>query len=162
MEGVTTEKQNQMLHQRRREHQKNQNLFEKKPNVTVSFCVKIDLKNRFKNVPRSSQEGPRGCPRTSPGPPGARLSPVFRKESEKGGKMTISGRSRGRPGNPKFMKKCVEKTFKKRCPQKTTYFCDFCDFREFQYTFSWISGLKMCVRKAFLRVFFRTAVRDRI
>ena len=84
------------------------------------------------------------------------LKTQARKQLEKRGGNLDFGSPRRRPGHPKFMKKRIKKTIKKRYLQKTSFFCNLCVFRAFQRPFSSILGSKMDARTIIFWWFFET------
>ena len=94
-------------------------------------------------VPKSTENRWKIDPKRSQETPGAALKRQASKKVEKSSGTVDFGRPRGRPGDPKFIEKCIKKTMKKRYLPKTTCFHNLGAFLAFRHRFSSILGPKM-------------------
>ena len=72
----------------------------KKGNVAIAVSLNIDFKNLPEIIPKCFPGAPWRCSGTSPEPPGARSSPLFRQSEESKTNWNASGRLPGHPGRP--------------------------------------------------------------
>ena len=82
-------------------------------------------------------------PETVPGDPRSSSEATGEQKSRKISGTVDFGRPRGRPGDPKFIEKCIKKTMKKRFLPKTIFFRNLSAFRASRRRFSSILGPKM-------------------
>merc|ERR1712078_120847 len=108
-----------------------------------SKLTKKTRKNQAKMVPKSTENQRKIDPKRSQETPGAALKRQASKKVEKISGTVDFGRPRGRPGDPKFIEKCIKKTMKKRFLPKTMCFRILSAFRASRRRFSSILGPKM-------------------
>ena len=99
----------------------------KKGNVAIAVSLNIDFKNLPEIIPKCFLGAPWRCPGTSPEPPGARSSPLFRQSEESKTNWNASGRLPGRPGRPPEIqggpenRQRINFRWKKRLPELFLY-----------------------------------------
>ena len=125
-------------------------------NRTTANWQKKTTKNRPKwcqNQPKIDEKLTRNGPRR---PQEQLWSDRRAKKSKKVAEQSILDAPRGRPGDPKFIEKCIKKTMKKRFLPKTIFFRNLSAFRASRRRFSSILGPKMDARTIIFWWFFET------